>query len=147
MLLAFQVMEGVKEITKNVARFTDGQEKEIDSVILATGYKSNVPSWLKVNMSCYIFLVLVLSCCESPITFCLGHMHREPETYKSLLFSMQKRIKSVRVCLGYSAFSIYPLFFLYIFREKLILYLAFIKYCVFSSDEPFCLSKPTNSLF
>ncbi|KAJ0031456.1 hypothetical protein Pint_12733 [Pistacia integerrima] len=47
--IAFQVMEGVKEITKNVARFTDGQEKEIDAVILATGYKSNVPSWLKGN--------------------------------------------------------------------------------------------------
>ncbi|XP_044463622.1 probable indole-3-pyruvate monooxygenase YUCCA4 [Mangifera indica] len=42
-----KVMEGVKEMTQNVARFTDGQEKEIDSVILATGYKSNVPSWLK----------------------------------------------------------------------------------------------------
>ena len=27
----------------------DGQQKEFDS-ILATGYKSNVPSWLKVNM-------------------------------------------------------------------------------------------------
>lgn len=26
----------------------DGQEREFDSVILATGYKSNVPSWLKV---------------------------------------------------------------------------------------------------
>lgn len=69
-------MEGVKEITKNVARFTDGQEKEIDSVILATGYRSNVPSWLKVNMSGYIFSVLVLSYCESPITFCLGHLPR-----------------------------------------------------------------------
>ena len=42
-------MEGVKEITKNGAKFMDGQEKEIDSIILATGYKSNVPTWLKVN--------------------------------------------------------------------------------------------------
>lgn len=41
-------MEGVKEITRNGARFMDGQEKEFDSIILATGYKSNVPSWLKV---------------------------------------------------------------------------------------------------
>lgn len=42
-------MEGVKEITKNGVKFMDGQEKEFDSVILATGYKSNVTSWLKVT--------------------------------------------------------------------------------------------------
>ncbi|XP_058728603.1 probable indole-3-pyruvate monooxygenase YUCCA4 [Vicia villosa] len=42
-----KVMEGVKEITKSGAKFMDGQEKEFDAIILATGYKSNVPSWLK----------------------------------------------------------------------------------------------------
>ncbi|KAK3033862.1 hypothetical protein RJ639_032767 [Escallonia herrerae] len=42
-----KVMEGVREITNNGARFLDGQEKEFDSIVLATGYKSNVPSWLK----------------------------------------------------------------------------------------------------
>ncbi|MBA0816126.1 hypothetical protein Gohar_000822 [Gossypium harknessii] len=42
-----KVMEGVKEITGNGAKFMDGQEREIDSIILATGYKSNVPTWLK----------------------------------------------------------------------------------------------------
>ncbi|XP_047973886.1 probable indole-3-pyruvate monooxygenase YUCCA4 [Salvia hispanica] len=42
-----QVVEGVKEITKNGAKFCDGQEREFDSIILATGYKSNVPTWLK----------------------------------------------------------------------------------------------------
>lgn len=42
-------MEGVKEITRNGAKFLDGQEKEFDVIILATGYKSNVPSWLKVK--------------------------------------------------------------------------------------------------
>ncbi|XP_058112037.1 probable indole-3-pyruvate monooxygenase YUCCA4 [Magnolia sinica] len=42
-----KVMEGVKEITRRGAKFVDGQEKEFDSIILATGYKSNVPSWLK----------------------------------------------------------------------------------------------------
>lgn len=44
-----KVMEGVKEITRNGAKFIDGQEKEFDSIILATGYRSNVPSWLKVK--------------------------------------------------------------------------------------------------
>ncbi|KAG6409644.1 hypothetical protein SASPL_127685 [Salvia splendens] len=42
-----EVVEGVKEITKIGARFCDGQEREFDSIILATGYKSNVPTWLK----------------------------------------------------------------------------------------------------
>ncbi|KAK7293625.1 hypothetical protein RJT34_16496 [Clitoria ternatea] len=42
-----KVMEGVKEITRNGAKFMDGQEKEFDAIILATGYKSNVPTWLK----------------------------------------------------------------------------------------------------
>ncbi|KAF3447192.1 hypothetical protein FNV43_RR12372 [Rhamnella rubrinervis] len=42
-----KVMKGVKEITRNGSRFMDGQEKEFDSIILATGYKSNVPTWLK----------------------------------------------------------------------------------------------------
>ncbi|XP_057799449.1 probable indole-3-pyruvate monooxygenase YUCCA4 [Salvia miltiorrhiza] len=42
-----EVVEGVKEITKNGAKFCDGQERDFDSIILATGYKSNVPSWLK----------------------------------------------------------------------------------------------------
>ncbi|CAF2147413.1 unnamed protein product [Brassica napus] len=42
-----KIMEGVKEITKNGAKFMDGQEKEFDSIIFATGYKSNVPTWLQ----------------------------------------------------------------------------------------------------
>ncbi|KAG9128825.1 hypothetical protein Leryth_009577 [Lithospermum erythrorhizon] len=43
-----KVMEGVvREITMKGAKFMDGQEKEFDSIILATGYKSNVPTWLK----------------------------------------------------------------------------------------------------
>ncbi|GLT49543.1 hypothetical protein SLA2020_230930 [Shorea laevis] len=42
-----KVMKGVKEITRNGAKFMDGQEKQFDSIILATGYKSNVPTWLK----------------------------------------------------------------------------------------------------
>ncbi|XP_065850210.1 probable indole-3-pyruvate monooxygenase YUCCA4 [Euphorbia lathyris] len=42
-----KIMEAVKEITRDGVKFVDGQEKEFDSIILATGYKSNVPSWLK----------------------------------------------------------------------------------------------------
>lgn len=43
-----KIMEGVKEITKNGAKFMDGQEKDFDCIIFATGYKSNVPTWLQV---------------------------------------------------------------------------------------------------
>lgn len=42
------MVEGVREITRKRAKFRDGQEKEYDSIILATGYRSNVPCWLKV---------------------------------------------------------------------------------------------------
>ena len=49
LLLGFQVMEGVKEITRSGVKFMDGQEKKFESIILATGYKSNVPTWLKVR--------------------------------------------------------------------------------------------------
>ncbi|KAK9274247.1 hypothetical protein L1049_019061 [Liquidambar formosana] len=42
-----KVIGGVREITRDGAKFVDGQEKEFDSIIFATGYKSNVPTWLK----------------------------------------------------------------------------------------------------
>ncbi|KAK9149775.1 hypothetical protein Scep_008532 [Stephania cephalantha] len=42
-----KVMEGVREITRRGAKFVNGQERDFDSIILATGYKSNVPTWLK----------------------------------------------------------------------------------------------------
>ncbi|KAL0874583.1 hypothetical protein Bca101_024288 [Brassica carinata] len=44
-----RVTQAVKEITKKGAKFVDGHEMEFDSIILATGYKSNVPDWLKEN--------------------------------------------------------------------------------------------------
>lgn len=49
-------MHGVKEITKIGAKSIDGKEGEFDSIILATGYKSNVPSWLKVYYFNSIFI-------------------------------------------------------------------------------------------
>ncbi|KAL8216870.1 hypothetical protein R6Q57_023707 [Mikania cordata] len=41
------VEQGVREISKNGVKFMDGQELECDCIVLATGYKSNVTSWLK----------------------------------------------------------------------------------------------------
>ncbi|PKA49043.1 putative indole-3-pyruvate monooxygenase YUCCA4 [Apostasia shenzhenica] len=42
-----KVTEGVREMTREGAKFVDGKEEEFDSIILATGYKSCVPLWLK----------------------------------------------------------------------------------------------------
>ncbi|KAI3522741.1 hypothetical protein L1887_00783 [Cichorium endivia] len=43
------VEQAVREITKNGVVFMDGQELECDGIVLATGYKSNLSSWLKVT--------------------------------------------------------------------------------------------------
>eukprot|EP01018_Ginkgo_biloba_P004113 Gb_32507 [translate_table: standard] len=42
-----KVLPAIDCLTPRGAKFVNGQEMEFDSVILATGYKSNVPSWLK----------------------------------------------------------------------------------------------------
>ncbi|KAJ0985627.1 hypothetical protein J5N97_003983 [Dioscorea zingiberensis] len=42
-----KVMGAVKEIRKGGVRFVDGRKEDMDAIVLATGYKSNVPSWLK----------------------------------------------------------------------------------------------------
>ncbi|XP_059275201.1 indole-3-pyruvate monooxygenase YUCCA6-like [Lycium ferocissimum] len=43
-----EVCPGIKRLSKHhTVEFTNGQTKEFDAIILATGYKSNVPSWLK----------------------------------------------------------------------------------------------------
>jgi hypothetical protein len=41
----------VKEVTRSGVRFADGKEEQFDAIILATGYRSNVPSWLKVKFT------------------------------------------------------------------------------------------------
>ncbi|KQK08960.1 probable indole-3-pyruvate monooxygenase YUCCA4 isoform X2 [Brachypodium distachyon] len=43
-----KVVGAVKEVTRRGARLADGkEEQQFDAIILATGYRSNVPSWLK----------------------------------------------------------------------------------------------------
>ncbi|XP_042420792.1 indole-3-pyruvate monooxygenase YUCCA2-like isoform X3 [Zingiber officinale] len=44
-----QVVPDVNQYTSRGAEFVDGTHREFDSIILATGYKSNVTSWLKVH--------------------------------------------------------------------------------------------------
>eukprot|EP01018_Ginkgo_biloba_P023252 Gb_39502 [translate_table: standard] len=42
-----KVLPGIDYLTSHGAKFVNGQHMDFDSIILATGYKSNVPSWLK----------------------------------------------------------------------------------------------------
>lgn len=44
-----RVVPGINKFTPNSVELVDGRIIDIDSVILATGYKSNVPFWLKVR--------------------------------------------------------------------------------------------------
>jgi lysine/ornithine N-monooxygenase len=46
-----QVVAEVESFGCNGARFVDGNEMALDAVIFATGYRSNVPSWLQVGNS------------------------------------------------------------------------------------------------
>ncbi|KAL0013951.1 hypothetical protein SO802_001020 [Lithocarpus litseifolius] len=42
-----KVCKAVKRLTRHAVEFVDGKVENFDAIILATGYKSNVPSWLK----------------------------------------------------------------------------------------------------
>nr|GEZ83919.1 probable indole-3-pyruvate monooxygenase YUCCA3 [Tanacetum cinerariifolium] len=44
-----QIVPGIKRFSRGRVELVNGENLEIDSVILATGYCSNVPSWLKVK--------------------------------------------------------------------------------------------------
>ncbi|ESQ36462.1 hypothetical protein EUTSA_v10010013mg [Eutrema salsugineum] len=44
-----KIVPGIIKFGKGKVELVDGRVLEIDSVILATGYRSNVPSWLKDN--------------------------------------------------------------------------------------------------
>lgn len=45
-----KVVPGIKKFSSGRVELVDGEVLDIDSVILATGYRSNVPSWLKVRL-------------------------------------------------------------------------------------------------
>ncbi|XP_023005009.1 probable indole-3-pyruvate monooxygenase YUCCA8 [Cucurbita maxima] len=42
-----KVIPGIKRFTRNQVELVNGQKLDVDSVVLATGYRSNVPSWLQ----------------------------------------------------------------------------------------------------
>lgn len=58
-----QVVPAIECLTKTGALFEDGRSEDFDAVILSTGYRSNVPRWLKVAT---YFLNLILEFCRNP---------------------------------------------------------------------------------
>lgn len=51
-LVMMQIVPEVESFTgSNGVRFVDGDEMAFDAVIFATGYRSNVPCWLKARTS------------------------------------------------------------------------------------------------
>ncbi|XP_057508049.1 probable indole-3-pyruvate monooxygenase YUCCA8 [Actinidia eriantha] len=42
-----EVVPGIKRFSRGMAKLVNGEKLEIDSVVLATGYRSNVPYWLQ----------------------------------------------------------------------------------------------------
>lgn len=46
-----KVVPEIKRFSEGLVQLVNGEELEIDSVVLATGYCSNVPYWLQVRRS------------------------------------------------------------------------------------------------
>ncbi|KAL6995323.1 Indole-3-pyruvate monooxygenase YUCCA6 [Sarracenia purpurea var. burkii] len=42
-----KVCPAIRRLTCHTVEFVSGEKENFDAIILATGYKSNVPSWLK----------------------------------------------------------------------------------------------------
>jgi len=52
-----QVRPAIRQISGRDVEFADGQLEGFDAIVLATGYKSNVPFWLKVP-NCFTMTLL-----------------------------------------------------------------------------------------
>lgn len=50
-----QICPSIRRLTCHAVEFVNGQTENFDAIILATGYKSNVPSWLQVYFRVYLF--------------------------------------------------------------------------------------------
>ncbi|GLU02113.1 hypothetical protein SLE2022_193800 [Rubroshorea leprosula] len=44
-----KVCSAIKHLKRHVVEFVNGKTESFDAIIFATGYKSNVPRWLKVS--------------------------------------------------------------------------------------------------
>jgi indole-3-pyruvate monooxygenase len=61
-----KVVPGIKRFSRGQVELDNGEKLDIDSVVLATGYRSNVPSWLQVRKcsvsSVSLLLLFFLGC-------------------------------------------------------------------------------------
>lgn len=48
-----KVVPGIKRFSRGHVELVNGETHDIDSVVLATGYRSNVPYWLQVRICSY----------------------------------------------------------------------------------------------
>lgn len=55
-----KVVPGIQRFTRRGAHLVDGRVVDADAVILATGYRSNVPSWLKVSGIFFFNLIYLI---------------------------------------------------------------------------------------
>lgn len=53
-----KIVPGIKKFSRGKVELVNGTKLEIDSVILATGYCSNVPSWLNVSFDISFLLYI-----------------------------------------------------------------------------------------
>lgn len=44
-----KVVPGIKRFSRGQVELVNGDKLDVNSVVLATGYRSNVPSWLQVR--------------------------------------------------------------------------------------------------
>lgn len=56
-----KVCSGIRRLKRHEVEFDNGKTERFDAIILATGYKSNVPSWLKVFNNNDNIVILPLS--------------------------------------------------------------------------------------
>ncbi|KAA8548909.1 hypothetical protein F0562_000593 [Nyssa sinensis] len=64
-----KIVPGIRRFSRGRVELVNGENLEIDSIILATGYCSNVPSWLKILCSYPISDQVVGSCLVIAIFF------------------------------------------------------------------------------
>jgi indole-3-pyruvate monooxygenase len=52
-----KVVPGIKRFSNGYVELVNGEKNEVDAVVLATGYRSNVPSWLKVRKLVFYYFI------------------------------------------------------------------------------------------
>uniref|UniRef100_A0A0E0IE45 Flavin-containing monooxygenase n=1 Tax=Oryza nivara TaxID=4536 RepID=A0A0E0IE45_ORYNI len=96
-----KVRPAIRRIAGQQVKFVDGRSEQFDAIVLATGYKSNVPCWLKVphvrelcsvwpglgNESTLVLACVMMACDPSPWKSRKGKGHHEQERETSLMGS------------------------------------------------------------